>query len=53
MVVFYSGGYHDIPKKLDAGQVGSPSLTFQATVRFLGASERMSLRREGGEVRPT
>jgi hypothetical protein len=29
---------------------GSPSLTFQATVTFLGTSERMSLRRE---VRPT
>ena len=39
-----------ISKKLVAGQVGSPSLTFQATERFLGTSERMSLRRE---VRPT
>ena len=39
-----------ISKKLDAGQVGSPLLMFQATVRFLETSERMSLRRE---VRPT
>ena len=33
----------------DAGQVGSPLLMFQATVRFLETSEQMSLRRE---VRP-
>ncbi len=35
---------------LEEARRRAPSLTFQATVRFLGTSERMSLRRE---VRPT